>query len=55
MNYAIFLQSDIRVILGNSQITEWVDKSHLLSNAADREGCTMMWHKIVLLHSGDYY
>ena len=45
-------RSDIRVISGNSQITEWVDKSHLLSTAADREDCTLMWHKIVLLQSG---
>ena len=48
----IFIRSDIRVISGHSQITEWVDKSHLLSTAADREGCTLMWHKIVLLQSG---
>lgn len=36
----------------DSQITEWVDKSHLLCTAADREGCTLMWHKIVLLSQG---
>jgi hypothetical protein len=52
MSYAIFLQSDIRVILGMSQTTEWIDKSHFLSTAADREGCTLMWHKIVLLQPG---
>jgi hypothetical protein len=48
----LYYRSDIRVILRNSQITEWVDKSHLLCTAADREGCTLMWHKIVLLSQG---
>ena len=48
LSYVIFLQSDVRVILKNSEVIEWLDKGHLLSCAADREGCTMMWHKICM-------
>ena len=45
-SYAIFLQSDIRVHNKTSEVTEWIDKSSLISRAADREGCKLMWHKI---------
>lgn len=46
-SWAIFLQSDVRVIYQHhSQLDHWMDKSHLLSRAADREGCKLMWHKI---------
>jgi hypothetical protein len=34
--YAIFLQSDIRNVNKSSTMTEWVDKSHLCTTAADR-------------------
>ena len=48
-SYAIFLQSDVRVIVGNqSELDHWMDKGSLLSRAADREGCKLMWHKICL-------
>lgn len=55
MSYAIFLQSDIRFTAEHSQLFEWVDKSHLISTAADKENCKLMWHKLVMdfdeLHS----
>ena len=48
-SYAIFLQSDVRVIVGNqSEVDHWMDKSSLMSRAADREGCKLMWHKICM-------
>jgi hypothetical protein len=38
---AIFYQSDIR------QAGAWVDKGYLVQRAAESEGCTLSWHKIV--------
>jgi hypothetical protein len=50
-SFVIFLQSDVRVIKQNTnEVLQWIDKSHLCSLAADRSGCTMMWHKLVALH-----
>lgn len=51
-SYAIFLQSDIRVQMGVSggDVCKWIDKSHLLSSAADKCNCTLLWHKIT--HTG---
>lgn len=47
-SFVIFLQSDVRIIKQNTnEVLQWIDKSHLCSLAADRSGCTMMWHKLV--------
>ena len=47
--YAIFLQSDVRVIDNRSNdVLHWVDKGKLCSVAADKAGCNMMWHKLTL-------
>src|SRR6185369_205850 len=42
---ALFFQSDIR------QAGEWVDKSYLVQRAAEAEGRTLLWHKIVCRHA----
>ena len=48
-DYAIFLQSDVRVIdTAGNNLMHWIDKSKLCSIAADRAGCNMMWHKLTL-------
>jgi len=46
--YAIFLQSDVRVQSHeyDGSVHKWIDKSHLISAAAAKCNCTMMWHKI---------
>lgn len=38
---AIFYQSDIR------QGAQWIDKGHCVLSAAEQEGGTLVWHKIV--------
>jgi len=38
---AIFFQSDIR------REAEWIDKGYLVMKAAELEGATLIWHKIV--------
>lgn len=50
--YAIFLQSDVRVYDLQGNILQWLDKSFLCSTAAARSDCRLMWHKLVLC-SGD--
>ena len=45
--YAIFLQSDVRVQGLHGIHTQWLDKSYLCSAAAEKANCTMMWHKLV--------
>eukprot|EP00598_Pedospumella_elongata_P001184 CAMPEP_0184968502 /NCGR_PEP_ID=MMETSP1098-20130426/1552_1 /TAXON_ID=89044 /ORGANISM="Spumella elongata, Strain CCAP 955/1" /LENGTH=401 /DNA_ID=CAMNT_0027490131 /DNA_START=122 /DNA_END=1327 /DNA_ORIENTATION=+ len=46
-SYVVFLQSDIRYMTESGEVTQWIDKSFLCSTAAEREGCTLMWHKLV--------
>lgn len=46
-SYAIYLQSDLRVMDSEGKTTEWIDKSYLCSLAAERAGCKLMWHKLV--------
>eukprot|EP01032_Pedospumella_encystans_P015450 gene15450-17670_t len=46
-SYVVFLQSDIRYMTESGEVTQWIDKSFLCSSAAEREGCTLMWHKLV--------
>ena len=46
-SYVIFLQSDVRVMSVEGDVSEWLDKSYLLSSAAEKTGCTLMWHKLV--------
>lgn len=48
--YVVFLQSDIRYMTESGEVTQWIDKSFLCSTAAEREGCTLMWHKLVRSH-----
>jgi hypothetical protein len=48
-SYAIFLQSDVRMMNSKGNTYEWVDKSHLITTAADKTNCTMVWHKMVSL------
>lgn len=45
--YVVFLQSDIRFMSESGEVSEWIDKSFLCSTAAERTGCTLMWHKLV--------
>ena len=49
--YAIFLQSDVRCLdksFKGTNVLEWIDKSHLVSIAMDRnKDIKIMWHKIV--------
>jgi hypothetical protein len=50
--HAIFYQSDIKVrpkqrSHGGGECFEWLDKSYLISKAAEQAGCTLMWRKIV--------
>lgn len=45
--YVVFLQSDIRFMSESGEVSEWIDKSFLCSSAAERTGCTLMWHKLV--------
>jgi hypothetical protein len=45
--YALFLQSDVRVI-DKGQVCHWIDKSKLCSIAADQAGCNLIWHKLTL-------
>ena len=42
---ALFFQSDIRV--GGA----WVDKGYLVQRAAELEGRTLLWHKVVCRHA----
>lgn len=49
-SYVVFLQSDIRYMSETGEVCEWVDKSYLCSAAAERAGCTLMWHKLVSPH-----
>lgn len=46
-SYVVFLQSDIRYMSETREVCEWIDKSYLCSAAAERTGCTLMWHKLV--------
>lgn len=46
-SYVVFLQSDIRYMSETREVCEWIDKSFLCSTAAERTGCTLMWHKLV--------
>lgn len=46
-SYAIFLQSDVRMMNSKGDTFEWIDKSHLIACAADDTQCTMVWHKLV--------
>lgn len=50
---AIFLQSDIRIQDTGSLNIQWIDKSFLCSSGAERSGCKLLWHKIVLSTSMD--
>jgi hypothetical protein len=45
--YAIFLQSDVRVV-DKGNVVHWIDKSKLCSTAADKAGANVMWHKMTL-------
>ena len=45
--YAIFLQSDVRVV-DKGNVVHWIDKSKLCSTAADKAGVNVMWHKMTL-------
>lgn len=49
-NYIILLQSDVRMMNTQREVYEWIDKSHLTSIAADRNNCTLVWHKLVSPH-----
>jgi hypothetical protein len=42
---AIFYQSDVR------QNGVWIDKGYLVMRAAEEEGASVLWHKIVCRHS----
>jgi hypothetical protein len=44
--YAIFLQSDAKIIDKNDNLLEYIDKSHLCSMGAFNSGCKMMFHKL---------
>jgi len=46
--YAIFLQSDVRVQDIDGHTLKWLDKSYLCSQAANqsKSGCELLWHKI---------
>lgn len=46
-SYIILLQSDTRMTNTKNEVYEWIDKSHLASLAASRNGCTLVWHKLV--------
>jgi len=50
-DYAIFLQSDVRVFDNNfkgNKVIDWIDKSHLISLAMNEvNDMKLMWHKIV--------
>ena len=54
---AIFSQTDAKVIDVDGHVVAWIDKSHLCSVAAEKHGCTLLWHKIALNtdhEEGDY-
>lgn len=44
--YAIFLQSDVRVQDFEGHTLKWLDKSYLCSVVAAQSGCQLLWHKI---------
>jgi len=44
--FAIFYQSDVRVLDNQSRVLEWIDKSHLCHIAADRANVQLKWHKL---------
>ena len=48
--YAVFLQSPVRMIStdNTNEVVRYIDKSKLIHTAADRAGCTLMWHKMTL-------
>lgn len=46
--YAVFSQTDAKIIDSRGCLISWVDKSHLCSTAASLHGCSLMWHKIAL-------
>jgi hypothetical protein len=48
--YAIFLQSDVRMMNSKSLVYEWIDKSHLISTAAEKTHCNLIWHKMVHIY-----
>lgn len=45
-SFAIFLQSDVRVLTPEGQVLQWIDKGHICSSAAEKAGCCVMWHKL---------
>jgi len=47
--FAIFYQSDVRVLDNQSHVLEWIDKSHLCHVAADRANVQLKWHKLCSL------
>lgn len=44
--YAIFLQSDTKIIDKQDNVLEYIDKSHLCSMGAFNNDCKMMFHKL---------
>jgi len=46
--YAVFSQTDAKIIDSSGGLVSWVDKSHLCSSIASSHGCSLMWHKIAL-------
>ncbi|KAJ1417029.1 hypothetical protein B484DRAFT_434359 [Ochromonadaceae sp. CCMP2298] len=45
---AIFSQTDGRLMQLDGTVLQWIDKSHLCSQAAAKHGCALLWHKIAL-------
>lgn len=45
---ALFSQTDGKILDTEGRVICWLDKSVLLSNAATKYGCTLLWHKIAI-------
>ena len=46
--YAIFSQTDAKIIDDKGNLVAWVDKSHVCSRVAAKLQCNLLWHKVCI-------
>lgn len=56
--HAIFYQSDIKISPKDGgkkgSCYEWLDKSYLVSKAAEQAGCTLLWRKVTVVQAAPF-
>jgi hypothetical protein len=52
--FAIFSQTDKKVIGPGGILLCWMDKSYLCTSVAEKYGCTLLWHKFAINSDGDF-